>query len=167
MAILLHLVARLSTITNLIQEHQQKTQLSTAHSLTAINQKAQANKSSGGSSGGSGGSGGSIKKTSSGSSGGSGGINKSSSSKAGAPTKDASKYGTFSNGYQPKGIGGYGYVSKTGNKVVVNGKTQNLWKTDDGTLWYWDGSVRAYKKTSLPSVKGGAMAGGIMSRYIK
>lgn len=88
-------------------------------------------------------------------------------SNSGAPTKDAAKYGTFSNGYQPKGIGDYGKVSKTGNKVVVNGKTQNLWKTNDGTLWYWDGSVRAYKKTSLPSVKGGAMAGGIMSRYIK
>ena len=63
---------------------------------------------------------------------------------------DADKYGTFSNGYQPKGIGDYGAVSKTGDKVVVNGKTQNLWKTSDGTLWYWDGTSRTYKKTTKP-----------------
>ena len=62
---------------------------------------------------------------------------------------DIKNYGTFSNGYQPKGIGKYGKVSeykvngKT-QKVSVNGKTQNVWKTRDGSLWYWDGSTRQY-----------------------
>ena len=64
---------------------------------------------------------------------------------------DAKKYGTFSNGYQPKGISGYGTVSKTGRTTVVNGKTQNIWKTPDGTEWYWDGSSRTYKKYVKPN----------------
>lgn len=76
-------------------------------------------------------------------------------------TSDADTYGTFSNGYQPKGIGGYGKVSKTGDKVVVNGKTQNLWKTSDGTLWYWDGSVRQYRQTTRPKSSSSKKAGGV------
>ena len=127
-------------------------------------QKAQASKSSSSSGGSS--SSGSIKKSSSSSSkstGTSASVNKEKS--------DAETYGTFSNGYQPKGIGSYGKVSKTGDKVVVNGKTQNLWQTSDGTLWYWDGSVRQYKKTTKLSAeaskKAGGMAGGIMSAYFK
>ncbi len=71
---------------------------------------------------------------------------------------DAEVYGTFKNGYQPKGIGRYGKVAKTGDKVVVNGKTQNLWQTSDGTLWYWDGSTREYKKTTRATAGSGAMA---------
>ena len=59
---------------------------------------------------------------------------------------DADIYGTFSNGYQPKGISGYGTLSKTGDTIKVGNKTQNVWKTKDGTLWYWDGSTRTYKK---------------------
>lgn len=63
------------------------------------------------------------------------------------------QWGYFSNGYQPKGIDGYGAVSKTGKTIMVtkgNGTlaTQNIWKTPDGTKWYWDGSSRTYKKYS-------------------
>lgn len=67
----------------------------------------------------------------------------------------SSYYGTFSNGYQPKGISGYGAVSKSGKtvKIVktssngnVNISNQNVWKTPDGSLWYWDGNSRTYKK---------------------
>lgn len=62
---------------------------------------------------------------------------------------DAEKYGTFSNGYQPKGIGDYGTVSKTGKTITLikNNKAnnQNVWRTSDGTLWYWDGSTKTYK----------------------
>lgn len=67
---------------------------------------------------------------------------------------DIKNYGTFSNGYQPKGIGKYGKVSKytvkdkngkdVVQKVNINGKTQNVWKTKDGSLWAWDGSTREY-----------------------
>ena len=64
---------------------------------------------------------------------------------------DADVYGTFSNGYQPKGIGGYGKLSKSGDTIVVNGKTQNIWKTPDGSLWYWDGANRKYVKANISS----------------
>lgn len=59
---------------------------------------------------------------------------------------DIKNYGTFSNGYQPKGIGKYGKVSKSGKTITLaNGKKQNVWKTRDGSLWYWDGSTRQYR----------------------
>ena len=66
-----------------------------------------------------------------------------------------SQFGYFSNGYQPKGVDGYGAVSSTGKTVNIiktasNGKVtinkQNVWKTPDGTKWYWDGNSRTYKK---------------------
>lgn len=63
-----------------------------------------------------------------------------------------SSYGYFSNGYQPKGIDDYGAVSKTGKTIMVtntktgNVNTQNVWKTPDGTQWYWEGGSRTYKK---------------------
>lgn len=70
---------------------------------------------------------------------------------------DAKTYGTFSNGYQPKGITGHGMLSKTGEKVLVpaeiqygakKGKTvevkQNVWKAEDGTRWIWDGMNNCY-----------------------
>lgn len=69
--------------------------------------------------------------------------------------KDANTYGTFSNGYQPKGIGGYGKVSKTGQTIQLQTQTlsgkkqtvvQNVWKTPDGTKWYWDGRYNKYIK---------------------
>lgn len=68
---------------------------------------------------------------------------------------DANVYGTFSNGYQPKGISGYGKVSKTGKTVQLETQTlsgqkqtvtQNVWKTPDGTKWYWDGRYNKYIK---------------------
>lgn len=70
---------------------------------------------------------------------------------------DANKYGTFSNGYQPKGISGYGEVSKTGDTLTFDTKTlagesntvtQNIWKTSDGSKWYWDGRYNKYIKIS-------------------
>lgn len=66
---------------------------------------------------------------------------------------DADKYGTFSNGYQPKGISGHGALSKTGQKVELETKTlsgqkqtviQNVWKASDGTKWYWEGRQNQY-----------------------
>ena len=66
---------------------------------------------------------------------------------------DASKYGTFSNGYQPKGISGHGELSKTGNTLTFRTQTlsgqgqtvtQNIWKAKDGTKWYWDGRYNKY-----------------------
>ena len=64
---------------------------------------------------------------------------------------DAEIYGTFSNGYQPKGISGHGAVTKTGGKVVVTNKNgnkanQNIWQTPDGLLWYWDGQAGKYQR---------------------
>lgn len=66
---------------------------------------------------------------------------------------DANKYGTFSNGYQPKGISGHGTLKKTGDNITFNTNTlsgqkqtvtQNIWKAEDGTKWYWDGRVNKY-----------------------
>ncbi len=51
--------------------------------------------------------------------------------------------GTFSNGYQPNNIGGQ-KLSKSGITDVVNGVTQNVWKTPDGKLWIWDGTQNKY-----------------------
>lgn len=73
----------------------------------------------------------------------------------GSLSEDATRYGTFANGYQPKGISGYGKVSKTGETIEVSTKTlsghsqtvvQNVWKTADGTKWYWEGRENKYKK---------------------
>ena len=68
---------------------------------------------------------------------------------------DANVYGTFSNGYQPKGISGYGKVSQTGTTIQLETQTiygqkqivtQNVWQTPDGTKWYWDGRYNKYIK---------------------
>lgn len=60
-------------------------------------------------------------------------------------TADAKTYGTFSNGYQPKGISGHGLLSQTGRVAEApNGKTQNVWQAEDGTYWFWDGNTRTY-----------------------
>jgi peptidoglycan hydrolase-like protein with peptidoglycan-binding domain len=53
------------------------------------------------------------------------------------------QYGTFSNGYQPNNIKGQ-KLSKSGITDVVNGVTQNVWKTPDGKLWIWDGTKNRY-----------------------
>lgn len=66
---------------------------------------------------------------------------------------DVDKYGTFSNGYQPKGISGHGTLSKTGQTIDNNTQTlsgekrtvtQNVWKAEDGTKWYWEGRQNKY-----------------------
>lgn len=67
-------------------------------------------------------------------------------------TSDAQVYGTFSNGYQPKGIVGYGKLSKTGltigmvPSVAGTGlpKDQNIWKAGDA-FFIWDGSLKQYR----------------------
>ena len=71
-----------------------------------------------------------------------------------APTSTktaAQKYGTFSNGYQPKGIEGHGTLKTTGDKVIVNGNKQNVWKSESGVLWYWDGKAMEYKRFVIDS----------------
>ncbi len=71
----------------------------------------------------------------------------------GSLNSDAKKYGTFSNGYQPKGISGHGAVSKAGDTITFKTKTlsgqtqtvtQNIWKAEDGTKWYWEGRQNKY-----------------------
>lgn len=63
------------------------------------------------------------------------------------------KYGAFSNGYQPNNVASYyngnvekGKLTKSGITDVVNGVTQNVWKTPDGKLWIWDGTKNEYLK---------------------
>lgn len=72
-----------------------------------------------------------------------------------ATAQAASSYGTFSNGYQPKGIVGYGALSSTGKTTKVSGTTlngtkttttQTIWKTPDGTKWVWNGMAMKYTK---------------------
>lgn len=71
----------------------------------------------------------------------------------GSLNPDAKKYGTFSNGYQPKGISGHGTLSKTNSSIKINTQTlagqkqtviQNVWKASDGTKWYWEGRQNKY-----------------------
>lgn len=62
-------------------------------------------------------------------------------------TASAKSYGTFSNGYQPKGINGYGKLTQSGYTCTVNGKEQNIWLTNTNGVtraWYWDGSSKTY-----------------------
>ena len=53
------------------------------------------------------------------------------------------KGNTFNNGYQPNNVGG-DKLSKTGITDVVNGVTQNVWQTSDGTKYIWDGTKNRY-----------------------
>lgn len=76
------------------------------------------------------------------------------------------KNGTFSNGYQPNNVGGQ-KLSKSGITDTINGVTQNVWKTPDGTLWIWDGTQNKYlkygnstAKTSSSATKTGYTGGG-------
>lgn len=71
----------------------------------------------------------------------------------GAYNKDCKKFGTFSNGYQPKGISGHGTISKSGASYTFDTKTlygqkqtvtQNVWTAEDNTYWYWDGAQNKY-----------------------
>ncbi len=63
---------------------------------------------------------------------------------------DAETYGTFSNGYQPKGISGYGEVESSGLKVkdvfMDDGSSfskQKIWQAG-GHYFVWDGSAKDY-----------------------
>lgn len=82
---------------------------------------------------------------------------------------DAKKYGTFSNGYQPKGISGHGTLSKNGQTIQINTQTlsgqkqtvvQNVWKAQDGTLWYWEGRQNKYIRIGTSGGGGGSFSKG-------
>lgn len=66
----------------------------------------------------------------------------------GAGSNPDAKYGTFKNGYQPNNVGG-NFLSKTGEKITVNGVEQNIWKTEDGNKYYWDGTKGEYIELSV------------------
>ncbi|MBQ4120345.1 MAG: hypothetical protein IJD45_08165 [Clostridia bacterium] len=62
-------------------------------------------------------------------------------------------YGYFDNGYQPRGVKGYGAFSKTKNgytesvgKVPINEREQNVFKTTEGgtRYWVWDRDNNKY-----------------------
>lgn len=64
------------------------------------------------------------------------------------------KNGTFSNGYQPNNVGGQ-KLSKTGDTITFNTQTlsgqkqtvtQSIWKTKDGSKYYWEGRQNKYIK---------------------
>lgn len=83
----------------------------------------------------------------------------------GEKNKDASVFGTFSNGYQPKGISGHGKLSNSGQKYTFTTETltgerktvtQTVWKAEDGTLWYWEGRENKYKKYKEPKTMSGS-----------
>lgn len=90
--------------------------------------------------------------------------------KGNLPARTASaiqEFGVFSNGYQPMGIHGHGKVTKTGettnvSTVTLSGETrtvkQNVWRTPDGKLWYWEGREMKYKP--IPTSGGGGGASG-------
>jgi len=77
----------------------------------------------------------------------------------GSYNSDVKQFGTFNNGYQPKGINGHGWLKKTGEKeevhtIVQYGKDagkekvvhQNIWVADDGTKWIWNGVANEYEE---------------------
>lgn len=92
----------------------------------------------------------------------------------GTRSKDADLFDTFSNGYQPKGISGYGKLTKTGDTITFNTvkpdgtpmvSTQAIWKTPKGELWYWDGRDNQYhrfygERTNKASGGGGKGSSG-------
>ena len=55
------------------------------------------------------------------------------------------EYGTFANGYQPDNVKGK-KLRRTGDTTTVNGRSQAVWQTDDGTRYVWDGMKNAYQK---------------------
>ena len=66
------------------------------------------------------------------------------------------QYGTFSNGYQPNNVNG-DKLSKTGDTLTFTTQTlsgqpmtvtQNIWKTSDGSKYYWEGRQNKYIKIS-------------------
>lgn len=86
----------------------------------------------------------------------------------GALNSDAKVFGTFSNGYQPKGITNHGTLTATGKQVEVHTVTldgedelllQNVWRAADGTTWYWEGRENKYKQISTSTVSGARTTG--------
>jgi hypothetical protein len=86
----------------------------------------------------------------------------------GSLNPDAKKYGTFANGYQPKGISGHGALTKSGSTIVVETKImygdnkgqaqklqQTVWKAADGSLWYWEGRQNKYIRINTAAVGSG------------
>ena len=72
----------------------------------------------------------------------------------GEKNPDCKTYGTFGNGYQPKGIGDAGKVNSIGELVQIETTTlsgqkqtlsQDVWQTEDGRLWYWSDRDNQYK----------------------
>lgn len=57
----------------------------------------------------------------------------------------ATNYGTFGNGYQPKGVKGSGKFTGWVGTDVINGNTQKVWQTADGKLWIWQGADNEYQ----------------------
>lgn len=70
------------------------------------------------------------------------------------------QYGTFantvdSNGvrYQPNNVGG-SKLSKTGLTIENNGVTQNVWKSEKGYYYYWEGRQNKYISIPANQIKG-------------
>lgn len=74
-----------------------------------------------------------TKKSSGGSSGGSGGVVAKVSDNKQPITQQESLYGD---------------LTKTGSKVKINGTTYDIYKSADGTQWYYDSKEKKYKKIS-------------------
>ena len=52
--------------------------------------------------------------------------------------------GAKSNGYQPDNVGGK-KLEKSGIQDYMNGVLQNVWETEDGTRYIWDGTKNEYQ----------------------
>ena len=58
---------------------------------------------------------------------------------------DAINYGTFENGYQPKGMEGRGnFKIVEGLTINNNGSNKNVYQADDGSRWYWNDNEGDY-----------------------
>jgi hypothetical protein len=85
------------------------------------------------------------------------------------------KYGVMANGYQPNNIFG-AKLTKSGQTIVVNTSTlsgekrkvkQNVWKTPDGKLWYWEGRQNKYIQIKTNTSSGGGGGGNKWYKAIK
>ena len=81
----------------------------------------------------------------------------------GSYNKDVNTFGTFSNGYQPKGISGHGKLKDSGadysftTQTIYGQKqtlTQNVWTAEDGTYWYWEGRNNQYQQLKYNARRG-------------
>ena len=69
----------------------------------------------------------------------------------GTKNSDTSK-GYFSNGYQPNNYRG-SKLTASGYKGTVNGQTQNVWKSETGKYYFWDGTTNTYKQLTKAEKK--------------